>query len=125
MEGVIKMKRPFKLFMCCLGNGTTVCNSAVMENGDYKTIAHISPAGNITFYVDESYIPAEDMTKIRNIAKSDAEKFRHDFEMRDELTQYSRILDSFTTSMFLEATNDKRPLSEKLPELREKYYRIA
>ena len=119
------MKRPFKLFMGCLGNGTTVCNSAVMENGDYKTIAHISPAGNITFYVDESYIPAEDMTKIRNISKSDAEKFRHDFEMRDELTQYSRILDSFTTSMFLEAINDKRPLSEKLPELREKYYKIA
>lgn len=125
MEGAIKMKRPFKLFMGCLGNGTTICNSAVMENGDYKSIAHISPAGNITFYVDESYIPAEDMTKIRNIAKSDAEKFRHDFEMRDELTQYSRILDSFTTSMFLEATNDKRPLSEKLPGLREKYYRIA
>lgn len=119
------MKRPFKLFMGCLGNGTTVCNSAVMENGDYKNIAHISPAGNITFYVHESYIPAEDMTKIRNIAKSDAEKFRHDFEMQDELTQYSRILDSFTTSMFLEATNDKRPLSEKLLELREKYYKIA
>ena len=118
------MKRPFKLFMGHLGNGTTICNSAVMENGDYKTIAHISPAGNITFYVDESYIPAEDMTKIRNISKSDAEKFRHDFEMRDELTQYSRILDSFTTSMFLEATNDKRPLSEKLPELREKYYKV-
>ena len=73
------MKRPFKLFMGCLGNGTTVCNSAVMENGDYKTIAHISSAGNITFYVDESYIPAEDMTKIRNISKSDSEKFRHDF----------------------------------------------
>lgn len=125
MEGAIKMKRPFKLFMGCLGNGTTICNSAVMENGDYKSIAHISPAGNITFYVDESYIPAEDMTKIRNIAKSDAEKFRHDFEMQDELTQYSRILDSLTISMFLEATNDKRPLSEKLPELREKYYKIA
>ena len=125
MEGAIKMKRPFKLFMGCLGNGTTVCNSAVMENGDYKTIAHISPAGNITFYVDESYIPAEDMTKIRNIAKSDSEKFRHDFEMWDELTQYGRILDSFTTSMFLEAVKDKRPLSDKLPELREQYYKRA
>lgn len=125
MEGAIKMKRPFKLFMGCLGNGTTICNSAVMENGDYKTIAHISPAGNITFYVDESYIPAEDMTKIRNIAKSDYEKFRCDFEMWDELTQYGRILDSFTTSMFLEAVKDKRPLLDKLPELREKYYKIA
>ena len=119
------MKRPFKLFICCLGNGTTVCNSAVMEHGDYKYIAHISAAGNITFYADKNYIPTEDMAKIRNIAKSDAEKFRHDFELLDELTQYGRILDRLPTSMFLEVTKDKRPLSEKLPELREKFYKIA
>lgn len=27
----------FELFMGCMGNGTTVCNKAVYEHGDYKT----------------------------------------------------------------------------------------
>ena len=45
------MTKKFDLFMGCLGNGLTVCNKAVMENGDYKMVAHISPAGNIKFYV--------------------------------------------------------------------------
>lgn len=31
----------FKLFLGCLGNGVTVCNSAVMEDGDFKMVAHI------------------------------------------------------------------------------------
>lgn len=39
------MKGKFELFMCCLGNGVTVCNKAVMEYGDYKHIAHISDSG--------------------------------------------------------------------------------
>ena len=30
--------KKFKLFFGCLGNGITVCNKAVIENGDYKTI---------------------------------------------------------------------------------------
>ena len=39
------MKGKFELFMGCLGNGITVCNSAVEESGDYKHIAHISDSG--------------------------------------------------------------------------------
>ena len=35
----------FKLFLGCLGNGVTVCNSAVMEDGDFKKVAHISGLG--------------------------------------------------------------------------------
>ena len=45
----------FKLFLGCLGNGVTVCNSAVMENGDFKMVAHISNEGKITWYVGEDY----------------------------------------------------------------------
>ena len=43
----------FKLFLGCLGNGVTVCNSAVMEDGDFKMVAHISNEGKITWYVGE------------------------------------------------------------------------
>ena len=45
------MAGKFELFYGCLGNGTTVCNKAVEENGDYKKIAHISEGGNIRLYV--------------------------------------------------------------------------
>ena len=67
--------KKFELFMGHLGNGTTVCNKAVEENGDYKTVAHISDHGVIKLYVPESYIPAEAMEKIKNIATRDREKF--------------------------------------------------
>jgi hypothetical protein len=59
----------FELFIGYLGNGATVCNSAVYEHGDYKTIAHISNAGNIKFYVAPDYIPAEAMQKIQETAE--------------------------------------------------------
>ena len=29
----------FELFLGCLGNGVTVCNSAVIENGDFKMVS--------------------------------------------------------------------------------------
>lgn len=58
------MAGKFELFCGCFGNGTTVCNKAVTENGDYKKIAHISEGGNIRLYVAESYIPADEMDEI-------------------------------------------------------------
>lgn len=72
--------RKFELFLGCLGNGTTVCNKAVYENGDYKTIAHISPAGNIKLYVKPDYIPAADMEKIKRVAAADRQKTKSRLE---------------------------------------------
>lgn len=42
----------FNIGMGYLGNGLTVWNRAVEENGDYQTIAHISSEGEIRYYVD-------------------------------------------------------------------------
>ncbi len=117
--------KKFELFMCCLGNGTTVCNKAVREYGDYKTIAHISAGGNIKFYVPEDYIPQEDMQVIRKCANSDKARFRADFEKMDKYKQYERILDALPAKKFIEFTSDNRPFDERLPELREYYYSIA
>ena len=93
----------FKLFICYLGNGATVCNSAVMERGDYKCIAHISPAGNIELYVKESYIPEDAMDKINATAarhrKETEERLDREFSATYPGTNkpndyyYSRILD--------------------------------
>ena len=104
----------FKLFIGYLGNGATVCNSAVYESGDYKHIAHISPAGHIKLYVSADYIPADAMQKIKETAA------RHEAETRARLDRetasdygYMRTLEeiarytSYTTqSAFFEALKE-------------------
>ena len=76
----------FKLWMGCFGNGTTVFNSAVMEHGDYKHIAHISDNGKIKLYVSKSYIPVKDMQRIveerTNIPVGDLQK-QEENQLRD------------------------------------------
>lgn len=115
----------FELFMCSMGNGIVVCNKAIEEHGDYKSIAYISKGGNVKFYVNKSYIPSEDMEKI----KKTAEKMRNDyatkFSQLTELEQYQKILDYLPLSKFIAAISDKRGLTEKLPELRANYFAIV
>ena len=67
--------RNFKLFLGCLGNGVTVCNSAVMEDGDFKMVAHISNEGEITWYVGEDYPPADALASIRACAEQERAKY--------------------------------------------------
>lgn len=119
------MSGKFKLFMCCLGNGITVCNKAVMENNDYKIIAYISEGGNIKLYVEKSYIPLKDMEIIQKCAGGKKKNFKDNFEKLSDIKQYGIILDNISISKFLEFTKDKRHLVEKLPEMREYYYSIA
>lgn len=80
--------KKFELFMCCLGNGTTICNKAVYEHGDYKIIAHISDGGNIKLYVAEDYIPPEAMGKIKHEAEMQARIYRDWFERNSLIDQY-------------------------------------
>ena len=115
----------FELFCGCFGNGTTVCNKAVMENGDYKMIAHISEGGNIRLYVSESYIPAAEMEKIKAMANRDKAEFIKRFENLPEVEQYGKILDRVPHRKFMEFVSNKRPLQEKLPAMCEYYYTIA
>ena len=65
----------FKLFLGCLGNGVTVCNSAVMEDGDFKMVAHISNEGKITWYVGEDSPPADALASIRACAEQERAKY--------------------------------------------------
>ncbi|MDE7219648.1 MAG: N-6 DNA methylase, partial [Oscillospiraceae bacterium] len=48
------------------GNGLTVWNSMEMEDGDYKTIAHIAPDRTVTFYADD--LPEEIKREIQHAA---------------------------------------------------------
>lgn len=102
--------RKFELFMGCLGNGTTVCNKAVEEHGDYKRIAHISPAGNIKLYVDPDYIPADDMKRIEAAADRDRAEFlrRLNLEVKANPNEaYFKMLEALPTDVFLAYIENK------------------
>lgn len=119
------MAGKFELWFGCFGNGTTVCNKAVQRNGEYKKIAHISEGGNIRLYVAESRIPSSEMEKIRALANRDKAEFMKRFENLPELTQYRKIIYRVPHQKFEEFVEDKRPLAEKLPAMREYFYTIA
>jgi len=55
-----------------LGNGLTVWNRAVEENGDYQNIAHISSEGEIRYYVDG--LPDDVVSRIEQAAAREQQK---------------------------------------------------
>lgn len=106
----------FELFMCCLGNGTTVCNKAIMEHGDYKTIAHISPAGNIKLYVNPDYIPPDDMKRIESAAERNRAEFLHRLNLEVKANPnavYLKMLDALPTDVFLSYIENKDGTKEE------------
>lgn len=109
----------FELWLGCFGNGLTVCNKAVEVNGDYKTVAHISNAGNIKFYVKESYIPREDMERIKEVAennkKSFIEKLKADIKVNPSMV-YRKMLEELSASEFCEFTkkSDSLGIADKI-----------
>ena len=115
----------FKLWMGCLGNGITVCNSAVEEHGDYKHIAHISNNGKIKLYVSESYIPVEDMQRIEQTAAEQRKTFLTEWNKQSDIRKYEKLLDMCTISdltyIFTDVQFGLLPLAEKVKQLEAKY----
>ena len=119
----------FKLFMGRFGNGVLVCNSGVMEYGDYKKIAHISPCGNITWYDKKSNIPETDLKRIMNTAKQEKTRFINNFEKRDIMWQYAYIMDNIDTEHLLKYSTPEykqvKSFEERFKEMRKYFYTIA
>lgn len=112
----------FKLWMGCLGNGITVCNSAVEENGDYKHIAHISDNGKIKLYVSKSYIPVEDMQRIEQAAAEQRKTFLTEWNKQSDIRKYEKLLDMLYLADLTEITNNRElSLAEKVKRLEAKY----
>ena len=125
--------KKFDLFIGYMGNGAIVCNKAICSNGDYKNVAHISPAGNIKFYVSPGYIPGDAMESIKAIAKNhknitidrldkslstDRCDFNYHYSrVLEEITNYTPYNDSIE---LLNALKDK-PLREKIKLIKEYY----
>ena len=115
----------FKLWMGCLGNGITVCNSAVEESGDYKHIAHISDNGKIKLYVSKNYIPVEDMQRIEQTAADSRKTFLNEWNKYPDIEKYEKLLDmcnlSDKTYVFTDVQFGLLPLAEKVKQLEAKY----
>ena len=94
--------KKFELFMGCLGNGTTVCNSAVMENGDYKKIAHIANCGKITWYVNPgSYVPGPDLLKIEHAADTSRSNWEKWLDSMPEFERLYRLYNMVPVDVYL------------------------
>ena len=112
----------FKLWMGCLGNGITVCNSAVEVSGDYKYIAHISDNGKIKLYVSENYIPVEDMQKIEQAAAEQRKTFLNEWNKQSDIRKYEKLLDMLYLSDLTEIIDNRElSLAEKVKQLEAKY----
>ena len=116
----------FELFMCCLGNGLTVCNKAVEEHGDYKQIAHISPAGNIKWYIPVSSVPGPALLRIEHTADAMYHNFKSSLERdlsANKARTYFRMLDALNTPEMVEFINTTQgePEEEKVEKLKMLY----
>ena len=113
--------RKFELFMCRLGNGVTVCNSAVQEHGDYKMIAHIAECGKIKWYIDPQAVPADALERIERTA---AEKH---LSCIGEARAYGYLLDNVPHADFMHVVRDMKEASrtEQIEYLKSAYIKAA
>ena len=116
-------KRKFDLVMGCLGNGVTVCNKAVEENGDYKKIAHIAECGKITWYVNPvSAVPGDALLKIEHCANVQHKKWEKWLDSMPELKRYEKLLETVPDDIMLYAMNLNGELWKKINYLKQVCY---
>ena len=115
----------FRLFMGSFGNGVIVCNAAVMERGDYKQIAHISDAGNITWYVAPSSIPGDALLRIEHDADARRANFSADYDREAQQEPgrlYERVLKRMTAAELVSyLSGPKYRIPEALEKLKSFY----
>lgn len=115
--------KKFELFMGHLGNGITVCNKAVEENGDYKYIAHIANCGKITWYVNPvKYVPADALLKIEHAANAQHEKWEQWLNSMPEIKQYEKLLNAVPLNVMLYAMDLGGGLERKIHYLKKVCY---
>ena len=115
--------KKFELFIGCLGNGLTVCNKAVEENGDYKTIAHIAECGKITWYVNPStYVPGDALLRIEHDADAMHANFEKWLDSMPKTMQYEKLVDMVPLNIFLYVSNLGGGIERKIEYLKNVIY---
>lgn len=112
-----------------------VCNRAVYEHGDYKTVAHISHAGNIKMFVGDDYLTDKDKERIHKHAERNRKEFiskldsdihyieNHPDNLYFIFRLYGKMYDCMSWNEARKFNNDKKGLStiDKIKELKEIY----
>ena len=115
----------FELWMGYFPGCIVVCNKAARENNDYKEVARISYAGNIKYYVQKWYIPADALQKIEETAKGERAKFDEWLDREIKYRPgyiYEKMLDVLTAGELLEHLDAKvKGLRECIDRLRPLY----
>lgn len=119
--------RKFELFMGCLGNGATVCNSAVMDGGDYKMIAHIAECGKIKWYTDRQAVPSDALERIERTAAESREAWEKHLSSIGESRAYAYLLDRVHHADFMHVVRDMdgASIAEKIEYLKSAYIKVA
>ena len=124
-----KGKRRFELFLCCLGNGITVCNKAVTEHGDYKMVAHIRDCGKIKWYVNpDTYVPGPDRETVERQAAGQKAKWEEWFSSMTQPQQYAYLMDHVPYRAFMEIVHGEgkeNSLDWKVRKLKDAYFEAA
>ena len=118
---VLFMKK-FELFMGCLGNGVTVCNKAVLENGDYRKVAHIAECGKITFYIKPETIPGADLLRIEHCADVQRVKWENWLDTMSEIKQYQILIEKVPLKVFMYVSDLGGSLARKIEYLKQVCY---
>lgn len=127
-RGINMSAKNFELWMGCFGNGITVCNKAVEKNGDYKSVCHISNAGNIEFYVKKSYIPQEAMSRIEEVAEENRRRFIEQLKLElkhNPIKTYGKMYEGLSISDTIKFSKESEGMSiaEKIKLLMPIYIR--
>ena len=78
-----------------LGNGTTVCNMARLDGGDYPTIAHIDDCGAVCWYVDAKRLPPYVLEDVNAAALRDMAEFKEKFLKLSPMEALRAVYDTF------------------------------
>ena len=112
------------IFIGYTGTGLIVCDKSITINNDYKKLAFVSKAGNISWYVNVSEIDCSIVERINSLADNEFKNFKDRFEAISIEEQYQVILDAVPVSKLCDFLKDDRGISEKIGYMRDYYYSI-
>ena len=122
------MNNKCEFFFAGLGNGTTVCNKAIIEHGDYKKIAHISEHGVIKFYISENDIPKKELQKIKKTADNNKQVFLKQWNKKDYLQKWTYMMNlpiigcGYNKIELINEKHNDLPIAERVPFMEQIFF---
>lgn len=89
----MSIAKKFNLLVCSFPGGYSYTNKAILEHGDYKSIAFIDRFGCIRFDVPLNYIPDAVLTMIEHDADAMRSNFRKEWDAKTELEKFCKLGD--------------------------------